>query len=437
MKKGVSIFLSVAMMATLLAGCSKSATASSSANDSSSQAPVTINFTYWESNAADKSAWATTFSKFQEENPNIKINAQVVPSGDKYYTALSTRVAANDYPDVARMTYQKAGKYIRGGVLKDLTQEIDSSTQKDLLPAYKAPFTYNNKLYGIPHLSDTVVLFYNKAMFEKAGITNVPTSAKDAWTWDQFLDVAKKVKTANNLQYAFSYAWTKNCAYRALPLLYMNSGSVLDSSGKKAAVDNTKGVEWLNFIQSWVSGGLFSKTSPNATDDPNDLFCNGIVGMIFSGTYNISYFDTNMKASYGATFMPQVSGKTGSDLGGTGFISFNKSAHPKEAAKLMNFLLRSDNMAAFCAARAELPVRTSLIKSGVNYSSHQDLMKMFAAQAATIDPKMAAAEANPQFDVMESAMANNIEKIILNGESGSQAAKGMASDINSALSDED
>jgi multiple sugar transport system substrate-binding protein len=420
----------------LFTACStQSAANSSSSSGTDDKTPVTINVTHWESNTGDKAAWEAATKKFESENPNITVNSQVVPSGDKYYTALDTRIAGNDAPDVAKLTYQKMGKYISGGVLLDITKSIDSETKADLIPAFKAAMTYNNKLYGIPHMSDTMVIFYNKAMMEKAGVTDIPTSVSKAWTWQQFTDVAKKVKAANNLQYAFAYNWTKNCAYRALPLLYMNGGAVLDSTGKKAAVDNAKGVEWLNYIQSWVKDGLITKSSPNATDSPYDLFCNGVVGMCVAGTYNLPYFDTNMKTSYGATFMPQVNGKTGSDMGGSALVAFSKSKHPAAAEKFLKFMIRSDNLKAYDEVYGDLPVRTSLTKTTLTYASHQDMMKLFTAQGATIDPKMASVEANPKFDVIESAMANNIEKIILKGESGSQAAKDMASDINSALSE--
>lgn len=407
--------------------------ASSKADDST---PVTINVTHWESNAGDKTAWANAVEKFQAQYPNIKINSQVVPSGDKYYASLDTRIAGNDAPDVAKLTYQKMGKYISGGALLDVTKAIDSSIQSDFIPAYKAAMVYKGKLYGVPHMADTMVIFYNKDMMAKAGITDIPTSVGKAWSWQQLTDVAKKVKTANNLQYAFAYNWTKNCAYRALPLLYMNGGSLLDSSGKKAAVDNEKGVEWLSLIEGWVKDGLITKTSPNATDSPYDLFCNGVVAMCFAGTYNVPYFDTNMKGSYGATFMPQVNGKTGSDMGGSCLVAFKSAKHTAAAAKFMNYMVSTDAMKAYDETYGDLPVRTSLTKTTLNYASHADMMKMFTEQGETIDPKMASVEANPKFDAIETALANNIEKIILNGKTGAQAAKDMANDINSALSDE-
>lgn len=435
-RKAFAFFSVLLASSILLTACTSRTGDKTVSGQSDDTTPVTINVTHWEANTGDKTAWNDAVQKFETQYPNIKVNSQVVPSGDKYYASLDTRIAGNDAPDVAKLTYQKMGKYVSGGALLDVTKSIDSTTQADFIPAYKAAMMYKGKLYGVPHMADTMVIFYNKAMMAKAGITDIPTSVSKAWTWQEFNTVAKKVKEANSLQYSFAYNWTKNCAYRALPLLYMDGGALLDSTGKKAAVDNAKGMEWLKLIEGWTKDGLITKSSPNATDSPYDLFCNGVVAMVFAGTYNLPYFDTNMKGTYGATFMPQVNGKTGSDMGGTCLVAFKSAKNAAAGAKFMNYMVSSDAMKAYDETYGELPVRTSLTKTTLNYSSHVDMMKMFTAQGETIDPKMAAVEANPKFDAIETAMANNIEKIILNGKTGEQAAKDMAKDINSALSDE-
>lgn len=444
--KRLSVLLSLVLAGSIaLSACSSGSTApagsqadsqavSQASSPASSQEPVTITFSFWEGSPADKAGFEKMIADFETENPNIKVTQQVVPY-DKYWQSVDTRIAGSDYPDVTRLTYQKMGKYITGGVLQDITNDIDDTTKNDIIPAFKTAVSSDNKMYGMPLHTDTMGLFYNKEMFAKAGIT-VPESIDKTWTWEEFIENAKKLKTANNLKYSFSYAWTKNTGYRALPFLYMNGGSLFDPATKKATVDDAKGVEWLNYIQSWVSQGLIAKTSPNATDSPFDLLCSGVVGMVIGGSSNISYVDTNMKGTYGITYLPQINGVTGDDMGGTALATMVNSKHKAEALKFINFLTSAKVMTEFDSATNFLPVRTSVSNSDMVFASHPEDMKLFLQESQHIDPKMAEVEVHPSFAPMMNVISNSIEKIILNGATGEQAAKEMAKGINDVFADQ-
>lgn len=441
--KKVSLFLSLILAVSIvLSACNNGPAASQATSQAqsagqsqtASQEPVTITFSFWEGSPADKAGFETMIDKFEKENPNIKVTQQVVPY-DKYWQSIDTRIAGSDFPDVTRLTYQKMGKYITGGVLQDITGDIDDATKNDLIPAFKTAVSSDDKMYGVPLHTDTMGLFYNKEMFEKAGIT-VPASIDKAWTWQEFIDNAKKLKSANNLQAAFSYAWTKNTGYRALPFLYMNGGTLFDPKTKKATVDDAKGVEWLNYIQSWVSEGLIAKTSPNATDTPFDLLCSGVIGMVIGGSSNVSYVDKNMKGTYGITYLPQNNGVTGDDMGGTALATMVNSKHKAEAIKFIQFLTNAEMMTEFDEATGFLPVRSSVSKSDMKFKDHPDQMKLFLEESQHIDPKMAEVEVHPSFAPMMNVISNSIEKIILNGQSGEDAAKEMAKGINDVFADE-
>jgi ABC-type glycerol-3-phosphate transport system substrate-binding protein len=431
--------LSILMTMTLTGCASKTKSTSNTGNTAKTgeakSEPVVLDFTYWEGSPADKQGFDSLISKFENENPNIKINKQVLPSGAKYYESLDTRIAGKQYPSIARLQYQKLGRYIDANVLLDMTSRIDKANQDDLLPAFKSAVSVKDKLYAMPHHTDTMAIFYNKDMFEKAGI-QPPTSIDKAWTWDEFLDVSRKIKEKTGVKYAFTYKWTKNTGYRALPFLYMNGGSILNADGTKAAINTPQGIEFLNYIKTWSSEGLISKTSPNSSDSPDELFVTGVVAMEIAGNYIMSYIDENMKdKKWGVTYMPQKNGKTGADMGGNALAVFAQSKYPEESAKFVKFMTDAENSKAFCEVTNFLPVRKSIPKENMKFAAYNNEMKLFLDQVATVDPNMAAVETNKKFQPIMQVISDNIEKIILNGASGEQVVKDMEKGINDAIKD--
>lgn len=429
MKKIVSaVLLIAAVSASAFAG------GQSEAKAAASNEPVTINFTYWEGSPSDKVGFDTIIAKFEKENPNIKINKQVVPSGDKYWAALDTRIAGRDYPDVARITYQRLGKYITAGVLGDITKSVDSGDLNDLLPAFKSAVTYKGKVFALPHHTDTMGIFYNKKILAAAGI-KVPTKIENAWTWEEFLEVARTLKAKGDVKYAFTYTWTKNASHRALPFLYMNDGSLTNEDVTAAAVGNPKGVEWLKYMETWAKEGLISRTTPVMNENPHELFTTKVVAMQFAGNYLMSYFHNNMAGEWGVTYMPRRGNKTGSDMGGNAVASFSKGKHGKESELFIKYLTNAENMKFFCETTGFLPVRKSVSQAPMNFQTFPEEQKLFLEQVATIDPKMAQIETDKKFQPMITVISEGIEKVILGAATAEQVAKEMDQRINEILKD--
>ena len=399
---------------------------------SSTKEPVTINFTYWEGSPSDKLGFDTIIEKFEKDYPNIKVNRQIIPFGDKYFASLDTRIAGKDYLEVARMQYQRLGKYITAGVCKDITKSVDKADLDDLIPAFKSAVSYNGKLYAFPHHTDTMGLFYNKKIFSQAGI-KAPTSIDKAWTWEEFLDVARAIKTKGDVKYPFTYKWTRNASYRSLPFLYMTGGALTDDSVSKATIDSPEGIEWLKYIETWAKEGLISRTTPVQNDNPDELFTSKVVAMEFAGNYIMSYVEKNMPGEWGVTYMPRKGSKTGSDMGGNALIPFDKAKHADEALIFIKYLTNAENMKFFCETTGFLPVRKSVATGPMNYKDFSAEQKIFLEQAATIDPRMARLETDKRFQPMLTVLSEGIEKLILGASTAEKVAKEMDAKIQAIL----
>jgi raffinose/stachyose/melibiose transport system substrate-binding protein len=165
-----------------------SAAASEAAPSSAGGAPVTVDWWHITTGEPGKSDFQAIADAYMAANPNVTIKITVLEN-EAFKTKLSTTAAA-DYPDL----FQSWGGGImadqaEAGLLKDITADI--ADWKDTInPGAMSIYAYNGKQYGVPWDMGMIGFWYNKALFEQAGITAPPT------TWDEYLAAVQKLKDA-------------------------------------------------------------------------------------------------------------------------------------------------------------------------------------------------------------------------------------------------
>ncbi|WJH33634.1 extracellular solute-binding protein [Paenibacillus aurantius] len=174
---------------TALAGCGGSTTDEGKENGTPANSPVTLTMEYnWSTPNVDNTIYKERIKKFQELNPNIKIEAQDIPSA-QYRTKLRTEAAGNSMPDMF-ILYPgiEMDPYIAADVLMPIDEIM--SNWKDILPEQAlAGYKVNGKQYAIPTKMTFVdIVYYHKDMLAKAGYKEFPK------TYDEFLDLVKKLK---------------------------------------------------------------------------------------------------------------------------------------------------------------------------------------------------------------------------------------------------
>jgi len=385
-----------------------------SSEESSTKEPVSIEVTYWESSTSDKAGWDYMFNKFAKDHPEIKLVPQVYPS-TTYTQQLDTRIAANDWPDVIRYTYQRLGKFKESEVMLDLTGKIPEENLSDLVPAYRSALTYNGKLVGMPHHTDTIAIYYNKRMFEESGI-RIPQNANDGWTWDELNEIARKLKADHGLDYAFAGIWENGSGYRYLPFLYANGASVLGEDMNSIAINSPQALEATKLYETWRKENLVAKTGFTQEPQCNMLFVAEKIAFSFSGSWHCSYMEENMPGNWGVTYMPKSPiGKTGSDMGGNGLFAYKGTKEPDASITFIEYMTSKENMKEFCEQSNFIPVRTSLIEEGLTYSSFQKEMDTFLDIVATIDPKMAADETSTRFQQLNVIYSEEMDPLAIDG----------------------
>ena len=159
--KKVAALSMATLMPFLMAGCGN--------GGRNSEDGGALNITIWDT--AQQDGLNQIVKEFTEET-GIQASIQVV-TWDQYWTLLEAGAQGGDMPDVFWMHSNEAQKYMANGILLDLTDYIANSDklEMDQYPQeLKDFYTYDGKTYAIPKDRDTIALWYNKTMFDEAGL---------------------------------------------------------------------------------------------------------------------------------------------------------------------------------------------------------------------------------------------------------------------------
>jgi multiple sugar transport system substrate-binding protein len=132
---------------------------------------------------------------FEQTHPNIKIEVETAP-WDEYFIKLQTLIAGGTAPDVFELNYENFVSFAARGVLLDLDPLANADAAFDagtFYPRAYGAFNFNGMQLGLPETFSTVVLFYNKDLFDQAGLSY---PAPD-WTWDDAVAAAKELTDAD------------------------------------------------------------------------------------------------------------------------------------------------------------------------------------------------------------------------------------------------
>jgi raffinose/stachyose/melibiose transport system substrate-binding protein len=152
--------------------------------------PQTVKWWHIQNGPPLKAVWEKFAKSYQTANNKVTIEITDLEN-EAFKARLTTVTQAGDPPDL----FQSWG----GGVLQqqvdaDLVQDLTEAVQPwigNLIPAAVVPYTINDRIYGIPWDIGMVGMWYNKDLFERAGISEAPT------TWTALLDVVTKLKAKN------------------------------------------------------------------------------------------------------------------------------------------------------------------------------------------------------------------------------------------------
>ncbi len=420
--------------AAVLSGCAGFTKSDDSGSEGGGGSKAgTLKFTTWGSDA-EAAAFKQLARSFESANKGTKIDLKIVPYEDMF-TGIDAQLQSGTAPDVFRVDYTTLGVYSSKDVLLDLTPSLDSSLTSDLIPALLQAVTYEDKVYGVPQETDTTAILYRPDLLAAAGVTSVPATLDDAWTWKEFAQVADKLKGSLDPKIKpFCYDWQQLGAFRWLTWLFEAGGRLLDEDLKTPAIESAEGRRAMDFTTSFFTRGWVPEnTSVKGATYPDAAFISGEVAMAFAGNFLLPGIEEGIKKKfdYKVTYQPRDK-RASSDLGGNALVATKDSANKDLAAEFLAFMVEPKNMRLFCEKSLELPTRQSLVSEKLDFAVRPDLMPVYIDQTTTLTADDVAQVTVPWFGQVNTLLQDQLELAFRGQQSPEKTLSAIAAGITSA-----
>ncbi|CAN5861796.1 sugar ABC transporter substrate-binding protein [soil metagenome] len=334
---------SVAAISSAFAACAP-AGAPATGGSQSAPAQAAITLTMWKGPhkaAGDETKLCAqpTLDLFEKANPDIKVDFSEVPWG-QYNEKFTAAFAANTGPDVSYQT-ESFPRFVDAGQILQL-DDLISSTSFDksfYYPRMWETCTYNGKIFALPWITGGSNLFWNKDLFEKAGLD--PEKAPD--TTEEFLDAAKKITALGDDTYGFASDPTDIHENGQWPRRF--GGDWFNQEVTKCTIDSPEAMAGLQFLDDLYHKDKVAMPGEVTGQEPHSYgyFRDGKVGMI-TGQNVLANSIRKEKPDFKLGLARMAKGPAAEPAGracygGVGMLAIaQKTTHPTEAWKLVSAL---------------------------------------------------------------------------------------------------
>ncbi|MFF4168821.1 extracellular solute-binding protein [Streptomyces sp. NPDC001744] len=298
-----------------------------------------------------KKYWTALAAAFEAKHPKVKIEVQV-ESWDDVDRKVAEMVKAGKAPDIAQIGAY--ADYASAGHLYSADELLSIPVQANFLAPLVAAGETKRTQYGMPFVASTRPLFYNKALFEKAG-------AEPPTTWDELAEAAGKLKE-KGVRTPFALPLGPEEAQAEAMMWLLAGGGGWTDATDHYAVDsdaNVRTFEWLR--TNLVGKGLTGPVAPGKLNRKAAFaaFANGEVGML-NGHPSLLKEAAKKGVQVGQVPLPGADGSSRTSMGVADWImGFKQNGHRKEIGDFLNFVFSDENVLKFAGDNDLLPVTVS------------------------------------------------------------------------------
>ena len=391
---------------TVLVGCGSSG---GSGNDKSANAGKSggdkevVIWDYFETDA-QKEMMQKLIDGFNESQDEYTASHVYVPFAD-YEKQLTLGVASGELPDIVIMDGCGMASFISMDLFGDISdadinwdEYMDGPMESTML---------DGKHYGIPFATNCTALFYNKDLFDAAGIAYPDENT----TWDEFHEMAKALTKDGVTGFGNAATNTDEGTFQCLQWIYTAGGSYTDIEDGKDA---------YTLMQDMIADGSWSKECVNWTQsDVNNNFMAGNLAMQQNGPWQIPGIEENAAdLNYGVTTLPRKdadSEQATSILGGEN-MGVVKQDNMDGAIAFLKYYDQTDVMVDAMKMYGSFPPKTEAAND--SYWTDDPIQSAFITQLDTSIPR----GPSPSWPSYSSAIQKGFQEVMTNAKTPDQAA---------------
>lgn len=354
-----------------------------------SDVEATLKVTQW-STEQIITATDAAIERFGESYPNVTIETQYIPVvsgawGD-YINSVVNQIASGDTPDIIAVAIEGFAQLAASGVLMDLDMllqgneaaaEVLAGIDSNLLEGMRTKGT--GELNFFPTEWNNIVVYYNKDMFEAAGV-DYPS---EDWTWEEFRQTAQDLTVRDESGDVTQYGYFVPGFYFGMEPWYLtNNASVLDADWREPTVDTPEFRETLEFLHT-----LIHEDGSSPAYEPGvgvEKFNAGQVAMFSAGHWPVPSIRASGLENVGVQHMPMNEVQTTVyGIGGLGITE--ESEHPDLAWAFVQEMTGPEYQRSLAESGSSIPTSREFATSE-DFTAWPDNSEIFYETAATAIP---------------------------------------------------
>jgi multiple sugar transport system substrate-binding protein len=304
-------------------------------------------------------AFRQVVSAFHAGQKDVRVKLVEASDRDDLIARLSTGFAGGRPPDLFLLNYRFYGQFAARGLLEPIEERLAASDALEEADFYKPPldaFRWNDTLTCLPQNVSSLVVYYNKALFRKAGLQ--PPRA--GWTWRQFVDTAVALKDPDKGVYGLG---VEASLIRVAPFVWSNGGELVKPDESGFALDTPAARDALGrFLLLRRQYGAIPGEEDVEAEDDETRFQNGRLGMVLSSRRSTPTFRTITSFDWDVAPLPrhkQAAGILHSDA-----YCLTKASKEKDAAwTFMEFALGPEGQRIAARTGRTVPSLKSVAES--------------------------------------------------------------------------
>ncbi len=315
---------------------------------------------YGDSSAnGSKKYWSALVGKFEAAHPGIKVELSVY-SWNNVDQKVKDMVGAGDAPDIAQIGAY--ADYAAQNKLYHADDVLSISTQANFLRTLSEAGMVQRIQYGLPFVASTRLLFYNKTLFARAGITAPPQSWRD-------LQADAGILKKNGVKIPFALPLGPEEAQAETMMWLLSGGDGYVNEAGSYTLDSRLNIATLNWLKNDLVGRRLTGPTPPAELNRAQAFAafaRGDVGML-NGHPTLMKIASDKGVKFGMVPMPGVNGKARGAMGVADWLmAFKSGGHRKEVRTFLDYLYNDKNVLSFCHEYDLLPVTASASQAMVD-----------------------------------------------------------------------
>lgn len=428
------IFLLVTFVA--VGGCGSSA-------DGDSGNRVTVAF--WHSfTQSTRPALEKLIERFHEEHPDVRIDAQYIPTGDALSQKLITAVQSGSAPDISWIHSHYLEDLVKADAVYEMSHFMTGSNPlsdedfADIYPALIEYASWQGTLYSLPMEATNLGIIYNKTLFEEAGLD----PERPPQTWEELREFSRQLSKDENGDGRYErigffvpavpssgpqgaymmWQWT--------PFLWQAGGYLVDEAQTEILWDQEAGEKALSL---WKSIYLIQNQRTFTSEDPLTVMASQQIAMMLDGPWNLPRYPALFsRFDWGVAMLPEGPEKRATVVAGEYLAIFKQSRNPDAAWTFVRWMMNPEVQAFWSMESGYLPVR----KSVVNVPEFQAFLQENPAQRVFVEQmEFAQAQRPIDFNTMriQRLLAEAIERATVGNEPPASVLRETAEKANTLL----